>query len=75
LNRFRKFADWFRDAQKFGWKLPPRPVWYRIPVVKRLYHFLMAYRVERQRSTSEPRARSGYDLWCLYGWWHGLETR
>ncbi|WP_139975807.1 hypothetical protein [Ochrobactrum sp. CGA5] len=67
-------------ADHYGWRaqgaigdyhLPPRPFLYRVPVIKRFKYAYDMWKLDRWYS-AVPGIRTGYDEWCLYGWWYGL---
>ena len=69
-----KHLSWHEQGERNGWQLPPRPFMYRLPIIKRLRYALDMRRLD-QWYGAVPGVRTGFDEWCLYGWWHGLSPR
>lgn len=66
-----KHQEWHDQAERNNWYLPPRPFIYRLPIIKRFKYCWDMMRLDQWYSVM-PGFRTGYDEWCLYGWWHGL---
>lgn len=65
---------WREQGERNGWTLPPRPFMYRLPIIKRFRYAWDMHRLDQWHSTV-PGIRTGFDEWCLYGWWYGLSRR
>lgn len=69
-----KHLSWHEQGERNNWRLPPRPFMYRLPIIKRLRYALDMRRLDQWYS-AVPGVRTGFDEWCLYGWWYGLSCR
>lgn len=66
--------EWHEQGERNGWTLPPRPFMYRLPIIKRLRYAWDRLHLDEWYS-AVPGIPTGFDEWCLYGWWHGLSRR
>lgn len=60
---------WHRDAELYGWELPPiAPRWRRVWGVRHVRAAVLAYRIDSHYSTGLGQfgIRSGYDEWVLW---------
>jgi len=69
-----KHLSWHEQVERNNWQLPPRPFMYRLPIIRRLRYAWDMHQLDRWYS-AVPGVRTGFDEWCLYGWWYGLSCR
>lgn len=68
----RSHLSWFEQGARNEWSLPPRPFAYRLPIIRRFCYVWDMHRLDQWYS-AVPGIRTGFDEWCLYGWWYGLK--
>lgn len=67
--------EWRTDGAEHGWVMPHR-WWGRIPVIRHVTCVWLSYQIDRdyQMWGAAGAISTGYDEWCLYGFWNGLTT-
>ncbi len=65
--------EWRDIGAQNGWKMPKRPRWFlRLPVVRHLWVFILAGRVDRHYRNMPIGIPTGYDHWALWGMFRNL---